>query len=504
MTYTKNSNELTGLFRTALRQRNRFKVLAQISASLALGLSLTNQTAIANNHWPLGNRHTENLVLMPSSYKVVAPTTYTVVLPTVTTSYVVTSTVDLLPTSWYTPIPFLENPCGVSGVAQPTLEPSRVPELQEIPLQPKVETEAPPETKSVESKPEAEPKLEDMGASPPAIPETKSNEPSAALPPVIPMNTSPVPAKPPVEESKQPLVPPAATPPVTEAPKESAPPVNEVPVNEPVAPPALKPVQPPVTAPAKPVEDSLVPPPATEIPLPNENVPPLIPAQDQLKPVTPTSSKSTKLPDVKEKPVEELQPLKPSDLPPPVENDLPKLPDSNDKPALPQIPLPDIPPPAEDLTPLPPLSDAKTSQPVPVLPEKTPGKPVDTNAVKVSEEKSEQSSVTKRDSFKPVISETSKLSSSLPKLSLTVRNQVSGVKENGVMVLFREPGANQIKFRTETDSQGNASMEIPEGRWEVLVEMPAGPFYVLGELVSEKGQVKTVSGRLLPSLEINR
>jgi hypothetical protein len=498
MTYTKNSNELAMMFRPVARHRNRFKALAQISASLALGLSLTNHTANANNHWPLGNRHSENLVLVPSTYTVVAPTSYSVVLPTVTSSYVVTSTVDLLPTSWYTPIPFIENPCGISGVAQPALQPTRVPELQEIPLLPKVETESPPETKSVESKPatEPEPKL--------AIPETKSNEPSAASPPVVPMNTSTVPAKPPVEELKPPLVPSEAKPPVTESPKESAPRVNEVPVNEPVAPPALKPSQAPVTAPAKPAEDPLVPPPATEIPLPNENVPPLIPAQDQLKPVTPTSSTSTKLPEVNDKSIDELQPLKPSDLPPPVENDLPKLPDKSDKPVLPQIPLPDIPPPAEDLTPLPPLSDAKTSQPVPVLPEKTPGKPIDTNAVKVSEEKSEESSVTKRDSFKPIISDTAKLSSSLPKLSLTVRNQVSGAKENGVTVMFREPGANQIKFRTETDSTGVATLEIPEGRWEVLVEMPAGPFYVLGELVSEKGQVKTVTGRLLPTLEINR
>jgi len=106
----------------------------------------------------------------------------------------------------------------------------------------------------------------------------------------------------------------------------------------------------------------------------------------------------------------------------------------------------------------------------------------------------------KRDSFKPVL--TSKLE--LPKLALSVRDKSTGTMEQNVSVIFREPGSSQIKFRATTDSSGKSSVEVPEGRWEVMVETKSGPLFVLGELISKSGKVTTVKGRELPTLEINR
>ncbi|MFM7132426.1 MAG: hypothetical protein ACKO5E_16910 [bacterium] len=76
--------------------------------------------------------------------------------------------------------------------------------------------------------------------------------------------------------------------------------------------------------------------------------------------------------------------------------------------------------------------------------------------------------------------------------------------ESSVAVIFREPGSSQIKFRATTDSAGKSYVEVPEGRWEVMIETKSGPLYVLGELISKSGKVTTVKGRDLPTLEINR
>ena len=91
-----------------------------------------------------------------------------------------------------------------------------------------------------------------------------------------------------------------------------------------------------------------------------------------------------------------------------------------------------------------------------------------------------------------------------PELGIQVKSQRTGSIESNVRVLFREPKSAQIKFDTRTDLFGKAKLDVPEGRWEVLVESPGGTLYVLGELISANGKLTTASGRSLPILEINR
>ena len=91
-----------------------------------------------------------------------------------------------------------------------------------------------------------------------------------------------------------------------------------------------------------------------------------------------------------------------------------------------------------------------------------------------------------------------------PELGVSVKSKLSGSAESDVRVLFREPKGDKILFDTRTDSSGRAKIELPEGRWEVLVESTNGTLYVLGELISAQGKFTTASGRSLPNLEINR
>lgn len=515
MTRTRNQSPADSPRRYQFSPATSVRKLAFLSLAAYFCLGHSQTELKANNHWPLGRNQTNSLVVVPTSSVVVLTPAYVPAsLPVLTTSFVLSPTVDIMPTTWITS----GFPCGDSGLVSPALQPSRIPELSEIQ---ESKPESAPETKPSEnlqqgSKPEQEPKLEDMGGKPKSSDSVKNVLPPSDIPATVPMNTPVLNEKPPVQDDQpglknepplplpgsgnQPSGKPAiapASPPAASDPlplPESVPPI----VNEP---PGLKPADLP---PGKPSDDTLVPPPATEIPLPSTEIPSLESLPDKTKSVSPTSTSSVD-PPAEKPPVNEAIPANVGiDLPPPVDAKLPDKPSPASKSDLPKIPLPDIPPPADDLTPLPPLTDSNRLQPVPELTEKPAGKPVDSNAVKASGEKPSSESETKRDSFRPVITETSKTAETTPKLNLSVRSQISNSTEKGVGVLFREPGSNRIQFRTETGNDGLASLEIPQGTWEVLVEMPNGSLYVLGGLISNEGKITTLSGKPLPLLEINR
>jgi hypothetical protein len=141
---------------------------------------------------------------------------------------------------------------------------------------------------------------------------------------------------------------------------------------------------------------------------------------------------------------------------------------------------------------------------VPELKEELGKKFADLGTSKPGIEKKSESTVQQRDVLRPVISGATRMALPKPELSVSVKSKLSGSAEKDVRVLFREPKGTQILFDTRTDSAGRAKIDLPEGRWEVLVESTNGTLYVLGELISAQGKITTISGRSLPNLEINR
>lgn len=478
---------------TATR-RNSNRHFANISArklGLLLGLAGIGPIASvsATSHGLFSHQSAGNIA--PTAYHVIAPTSYSVVLPSVSHAYVLMPTVQYLPATWLTTTSYSLSPCQGETAVRHSLEPTKVPELQEIPREPEKRSSEPAE-KPADPALRNEPKLDNPGPAPPA--DTEPKKEIRSQPATTKTTEKPADPSPPLAPEARPAEPSKPEKPRTE----------EVPLNLPPAKPALKPADtlkpadaplpPPVELPKSLGEktEPLALPPAVEPPKVETSVPALKPS-DNLAPV-PTSAKTSGPAD--KPPIEE--PRKISDLPPPVEN-LPKAPEQPAKGNLPQIPLPEIPPPADDLTPLPP--PAAAILPVPELPEKNAGKPVDPATIKSGTTETKPSGETKRDAFKPVIVNTAAI---LPKLNLSVRDKQSGQSESSVAVIFREPGSSTIKLKTVTDKSGNSIVEIPEGRWEVLVETKSGPLYVLGELVSKGGKVSTVKGRDLPTLEISR
>lgn len=468
--------------RYSLRKSSRL----QTTSLMSLVTTLSGSFAMANNHSLFGSQPVT--IVAPTTYQVVVPTNYTVISPVISHSYVLSPTVQLLPANWLTTTSYLPGPCTGQSTVSPALEPTRVPELQDLPATDKEKSSEPAEKPQVVSSPK-EPNLDNPGASnkPETDVKTTTKKSGSASPPKAAEKAS---------ESSPPLAPEVKAP-GTALPKPSGS-ESSAPTLPPEK-PALKPVDsplPPAVELPKSLSDkpeSLVPPPAAELPRSEPSVPPLSPAESIPKPEhKPTSGKSTG-PNEKPPVVENG---KASDLPP-VEN-LPKLPETQSKSNLPSIPLPEIPPPADDLGPIPPAT--ATNLPVPELPEENDRNTIDPSAIKSGNEEKKISSPVKRDSFKPVL--TSKFE--LPKLALSVRDKSTGTMEQNVSVIFREPGSSQIKFRATTDPSGKSSVEVPEGRWEVMVETKSGPLFVLGELISKSGKVTTVKGRELPTLEINR
>jgi hypothetical protein len=470
--------------------------------SLILGFAAIcdSSSAFATNHGLFGTQPTT--ILAPTSYHVVVPTAYTVVLPSVSHSYVLAPTVQLLPATWVTTTSFAPAPCTAETLVSPALEPTKVPELRAVPERAPEQTSEPTEKPAAE--PKNEPQLDNPGASAKS-PEVKKPEPvkPATTPPVKEEKESADPSPPlPPEVKKPEPVKPATPPPAATNLPGTPPPADSIPANLPPEKPALKPADlqplPPPAELPKTLDnnkDTLLPPPSAPLPKSNDNVPPLKPSDTSLeKTVQPTTSTSI---GPREKPPVEDAAKKATDLPPPV-IDLPKSPEPAAGGNLPAIPIPDLPPPADDLA-LPPVDTTKLT--VPELPENKAGKPVDPETIKSGGEMKKAETEIKRESFKPVISSAKP---ALPKLNLLVKDKLTGALESSVAVLLREPSSSQIKMRATTDQAGKSLMEIPEGRWEVLVETKSGPLFVLGELISKDGKVTTVKGRDLPTLEIGR
>ena len=443
-------------------------------------------------------------MVAPTGYPILSTSSFTVLSPTLAKSYVLSPTVQVMPTTTWTTATSTLMPLDVSCVQNEVVSPAapstNVPELQEIPKAAKP-SPSPQEKPPVGSN-GSEPPLTASPVSPPVAPELpkpalsekppapKATEapkldPKVELPPNLPADTNPLPpAKPAVEK-------PAKPPEIPAYEIKAAPPVK--PVEKPSAAPALKPID-------KPAEN-LVPPPAAEIPLPDSSVPKLEPAEipPPAKPLAGEGAKSA-LPGPKDKPPA-ADASKPTDIPPSGLIELPTLPETKLKPtSAPVIPLPEIPPPADGDLPLPPLSSKPTGKPVPEL-KADLGRKLAESGVS---EKRPGNSAQKRESLRPVISGTSKMALPKPELGVSVKSKLSGSAESDVRVLFREPKGDKILFDTRTDSAGRAKIELPEGRWEVLVESTNGTLYVLGELISAQGKFTTASGRSLPNLEINR
>lgn len=552
--------------RPPLGRKARPKFLAALAlAAGSTGTLFFSVHANANNHG-LFNRGplAQSMVVAPTAYPVIATSGYTVLMPTVATSYVIAPTVQVLPTTWFATTSLLlpmESACVAEGGVQVATPAGNVPELQEIPKDtkneskpetkpapagsnaaepplnrgvvsppvsplPKTTTKTPPAAAPVESKPKELPKPKEVESKPVEKSEKKA-EPKAELPPELPENVNPLPPARPAEEKAKikPPAPvdlppndlPAAKPPEVKAPAPVDLPPNDLPAAKPPevkapAPidlppndlPPAKPVEKPsaVAPVAKPVDkavekpkDALVPPPAAEIPLPEADIP-------KLEPSGPAPGVKSPATGPKDKPPLAEETSKKIDVPPPVSKpaELPKLP--QDK-ATPVIPLPDIPPPANGE--LPALPPPAASLPVPELKDEVGKKLADPGAIKAGVPKAGQDdSATKRDAMRPVISSTTRPALPKPELVVSVKSKTTGMGQEGVRVLFREPKGGSIKFQTTTASAGKSTLEVPEGRWEALVETPDGTLYVLGELVSAQGKVTTASGRALPTLEISR
>jgi hypothetical protein len=487
-------------------QNSRKKLLAAFAlVTGGFGLGFFDSSANATNHGLF--RHSgrgHSTMVAPTGYPILSTSSFTVLSPTLAKTYALSPTVQVMPTTTWTTATSMLMPldvsCVQSEVVSPAASSTNVPELQEIPKASKP-SPSPQEKPPVGSN-GSEPPLTAQPVSPPVAPEVPKPalsekppapkvsevpklDPKVELPPNLPADTNPLPpAKPAVEK-------PAKSP--------------EIPANEIKPSASLKPIEKPATAPAlKPIEkpaENLVPPPAAEIPLPDTTVPKLEPAEipPPAKPLAGEGAKSA-LPGPKDKPPA-ADASKPTDVPPSGLIELPTLPETKLKPtSAPVIPLPEIPPPADGDLPLPPLSSKPAGQPVQEL-KADLGRKLAESGVS---EKVPGNSAQKRESLRPVISGTSKMTLPKPELGVSVKSKLSGSAERDVRVLFREPKGDKILFDTRTDSAGKAKIELPEGRWEVLVESTNGTLYVLGELISTQGKFTTVSGRSLPNLEINR
>lgn len=524
---------------TACKRSHFLAALALASGSVG-SLLVSPSAAWATNHGLFNRGHQAQpaMVITPTAFPVLATSSYTVLVPTVATSYVIAPTVQVVPTAWYTTTSLLlpmETACAEGVQLQPAVpEAGKVPELQEIPHESK------PAVSPQEKPPATEPPFNPGAASPPiaplAKPATKTppaakpadappankeveskplqkkEEPKTDLPADLPENVNPLPpAKPKVTAPADlpPANPPAAKPADVKAPAPIDLPPNDLPAAKPPEKPAVPAAKPAEKAPEKP-KDALIPPPAAEIPLPEVEVPKLESAVPPPAAVKPTTASAPSAGGPKDKPPVVDEPATKIDLPPPAAAtrpaevpkpaDLPKsidLPKPADEKPAPVIPLPDIPPPASGE--LPALPPAEASITLPELKDETGKKVADPGAIKTGSEKGE-SEVRKRESLRPVLSN----SLTKPELAISVKNKATGLAEKDVRVLFRQPQAGTIKFQANTGATGQSSLDVPEGRWEVLVETPGGTLYVLGELISAKGKVTTVSGRALPVLEINR
>lgn len=529
--------------RPPLGRKARSKFLAALAlAAGSTGTSFFSHDVKAHNHG-LFNRGpvAQSMVVVPTAYPVIATSGYTVLMPTVATSYVIAPTVQVLPTTWFTTTSLLmpmESACVAEGGVQVTTPAGNVPELQEIPKDtkaaekpeskpapagsstaepplnrgvvsppvlplPKPAAKTPPAAAPVESKPKEQPKPKEV-ESKPVEKAQKKEEPKADLPPELPENVNPLPPARPAEEKAKIKTPapvdlppndlPAAKPPEVKAPAPIDLPPNDLPPAKPVEKPAAAPAAKPAEKAVEKPKDALIPPPAAEIPLPDADIP-------KLEPAGPASGAKSPAAGPKDKPPVAEETSRKIDVPPPVNKpaELPKLPEDK---AAPVIPLPDIPPPANGE--LPALPPPAASLPVPELKEQVGKKLADPGAIKVGvPQAGKDEAATKRDAMRPVISST-KPTLPKPELLVSVKSKETGKGEEGVRVLFREPKGSSIKFQTTTTSAGVSKLEVPEGRWEALVETPGGTLYVLGELVSAQGKVTTVSGRALPTLEISR
>ena len=470
--------------------------------------------AEASNHGLFRrNMAAQTVMIAPRPAPILTTSSYTVLMPTMATSYVMSPVIQVIPTTtWHATTSLLmpmEATCLVNEVASPPAALSNVPELQEIPKPAKPES-SPQEKPPVGSGPK-EPPLNPNAVSPPIGPEASKPAKPESKPPETKPVTPKVDNKIELPISLPGEVNPTPPPAKVSSPKPAA--AAEFPANESKPAATVKPLEKSVDAPsAKPAEkpkDSLIPPPAAEIPLPDSTVPKLEPTD--IPPPAPaaaaTSNEITKSAPSgpADKPPVTLPAPKPSDLPPSSGAiELPSLPDSKPSPsATPVIPLPEIPPPANgELLSLP--STKADLLPVPDLVDEIGGKPSSPKTIQPGGEKSPETSTKQRDSLRPVISGTTKMTLPKPELGIQVKSQRTGSIERDVRVLFREPKSAQIKFDTRTDLFGKAKLDVPEGRWEVLVESPGGTLYVLGELISANGKLTTASGRSLPILEINR
>ena len=522
----------------AARQKRSHFLAALALASGSVGSLLVLPTAVqATNHGLFNRGHQAQpaMVITPTAFPVLATSSYTVLVPTVATSYVIAPTVQVVPTVWYTTTSLLL-PMETACVAGETLQPAApvagtVPELQEIPKEPKPTAspqEKPPATNSTATEPPFNPGSVSPPVAPLAKPATKTppatksadgppkdveskpvqkkEEPKSDLPPELPENVNPLPpAKPkaPAPAELPPASPPTVKPAEVKPPAPIDLPANDLPPAKPPEKPAAPAAKPAEKAAEKP-KDALIPPPAAEIPLPEVEIPKLESAVPPPAAVKPTAATAPSAGGPKDKPPVAEEPAKKIDLPPPAAlgkpADLPKpidLPKPADEKPAPVIPLPDIPPPANGE--LPALPPAEASITLPELKDEPGKKLADPGAIKTGSEKS-GSDVKKRESLRPVLSG----SSTKPELAISVKNKATGLAEKDVRVLFRQPQAGTIKFQANTGATGQSSLEVPEGRWEVLVETPGGTLYVLGELISAQGKVTTASGRALPVLEINR
>ncbi|MFM7130718.1 MAG: hypothetical protein ACKO0V_15315, partial [bacterium] len=137
------------------KQPARYRLLrySTLQKMFLAGLSSTlpGSFVLANNHGLFGNHPVT--ITTPTSYQVVVPTTYTVLSPVVSHSYLLAPTVQVLPASWLTTTAYLPGPCSGQNTVSPALEPTRVPELQEIPAGDKAKSAEPKDKPPVVSNP---------------------------------------------------------------------------------------------------------------------------------------------------------------------------------------------------------------------------------------------------------------------------------------------------------------------------------------------------------------